>query len=184
MLKLSIDDREGFNEKTGEFINVKACTLRLEHSLIAISKWEAKWHKPFLDGEKHSIKETRDYIQCMSLDPNVDPNVFFLLNGQEIKQILAYIDDPMSGTTFGKTDDEDPNHEIMSSELMYYYMLANDIPFECEKWHVNRLLTLLKICGIKNKAAMGNGKNKTSKSQLLQKYASMHQANKARKKAK
>lgn len=178
MLKLEIADREGFNEKTMEFVEIKGCTLHLEHSLIAISKWESKWHKPFLNGDKHSMAEIRDYIRCMCIDNNVDENVFRMLTIKDINKVMDYIDDPMSGTTFGKSENDQKNDEIMSSELMYYYMVANEIPFECQKWHINRLLTLLRICGIKNSAAT---KPKHSKNQLLEKYAAIHQANKRRK---
>ena len=180
MLKLEISQREGFNERTMEFIEVKACTLHLEHSLIAISKWESKWHKPFLNGDKHTTAEIKDYVRCMCLDPNVDPMVFQLLNYQEMKQITDYIDDPMTGTTFGKEDNKEENHEIMSSELLYYYMIANEVPFECQKWHINRLLVLLKICGIKAKQM--DGKPKKSQRQLLEEYSAKHQARKKAKK--
>ena len=181
MLKLVIADREGFNEKTMEFVEIKGCTLHLEHSLIAISKWESKWHKPFLNGEKHSMPEIRDYVRCMCLDTNVDENVFKYLSMKDMTKIMEYIDDPMSGTTFGKEENNEPNKEIMSSELLYYYMVANEIPFECQKWHINRLLTLLRICGIKNSAGT---KPKHSKNQLLEKYAGIHARNKAKRKAK
>lgn len=184
MLKLEISQREGFNERTMEFIEVKACTLHLEHSLIAISKWESKWHKPFLNGEKHSVAEIKDYVRCMCLDNNIDPMTFQLLTPKEMDQIMSYVDDPMTGTTFGKTDNGEENHEIMSSELLYYYMVANQVPFECQKWHINRLLVLLKICGIKAQAAGGGGKPKMSKHQLLEKYAGIHAANKAKRAGK
>lgn len=179
MYKLEIPEREGLNLKTNEFINVKACTLHLEHSLLTISKWESKWHKPFLSGETHSEEESLSYFKCMCLDKDVDPNVWYLLTPLEKSGILRYIDDPMSGTTFRKEPNAEGNDEIMSSELMYYYMAQNQIPFSCEKWHLNRLLTLLRICGIKNKV---NDKPKSSQSQLLNKYASMHAARKKAKK--
>ena len=179
-LELPIPEREGLNEKTREFIHVNECTLVLMHSLISISKWESKWHKPFLDGSAHSLVEIQDYARCMCInEKNIDPLVFSLLRPTEILRIKKYIDDPMSGTTFGQDDGEE-NHEIMSSELLYYYMIANEIPIECEKWHLNRLLALLRICGIKNKVNDPN-KPKKSQSELLTKYANMHAA---RKKAK
>lgn len=179
MYLLEIPEREGFDVKLNQFINTKACTLHLEHSLISISKWEEKWHKPFLNGESHTEQETLSYFSCMSLDKDVDPNIWFLLTPAEKMGILKYIEDPMSGTTFGKQDDQDGEHEIMSSELIYYYMSQNQIPFSCEKWHLNRLLTLLKICGIKNKV---HDKPKASQSQLLNKYAAIHAAKKRAKK--
>ena len=180
MLTLEIPEREGLNEATREFIYVKKCTLLMEHSLIAISKWESKWHKPFLDGEAHKLNEIQDYARCMCLnEKSVDPMVFKLLRPTEIMKIKNYIDDPMTGTTFGPSDDE-KNTETMSSELIYYYMIANEVPFECEKWHLNRLLTLLRICGIKNKIN-DPSRPKRSQSELLTKYANMHAARKAKK---
>lgn len=177
MLELKISARDAVNEITCEFIPIRETTLHLEHSLISISKWESKWHKPFLNGDKHTVVEMQDYVRCMCLDSRVDPIYFKVLTSYEIKKILDYIDDPMTGTTFGQTDDNGDS-QIMSSELLYYYMFANDIPIECEKWHLNRLLTLLRICGVKNKEAQSGAKPKQSQSQLLQKYASRHAARK------
>lgn len=180
MYTLIIDDREGFDERTQQFINVKACTLHLEHSLIAISKWESKWHKPFLDGERRTDAEIRDYARCMCMDKNVDDNVWSLLTPVDLIGIMKYTEDSHSGTTFGASDNnDDGHHEIMSSELIYYYMSVSKIPFSCEKWNLNRLLILLKICGIKNNP---KDKPKASQSQLLNKYASMHAARKKAKK--
>lgn len=179
MLTLEIPELEGCNEKTREFVNTKACTLHLEHSLIALSKWESKWHKIFLDGEPKPEKEMRDYLRCMCLDKDVDPAIWDLLPMNKVAEVFEYIDDPMTGTRFRKSDDEEPSRELMSSELMYYYMFSNSIPKECEKWHLNRLLTLLRIFGEKNKV---HDKPKASQSQLMNKYASMHAARKKAKK--
>lgn len=180
MLTLEIPELEGCNEKTREFVSTKACTLHLEHSLIALSKWESKWHKIFLDGEPKPEKEMRDYLKCMCLDKDVDPVIWDLLPMNKVAEVFEYIDDPMTGTRFRKNDEnEEPSRELMSSELMYYYMFSNSIPKECEKWHLNRLLTLLRIFGEKNKVS---DKPKASQSQLLNKYASRHAARKKAKK--
>lgn len=181
MYTLEVTDREGYNNATNEFINVKQCTLRLEHSLIAISKWESKTHRRFLDGEVKNLEDIRFYAECMCIEKNVDPNLWKLLTVNELKAIVEYTEDPMTGTTFGPDNNQNNNEEPekMSSELIYFYMAANKIPFSCEKWNLNRLLTLLKICGIKNQV---NDKPKASQSQLLDKYASMHAAKKRAKK--
>lgn len=180
MLTLDVSPKLGINNSTMEIIDVKACTLHLEHSLLAISKWEAKHHKIFLGDEKRTIPELKSYAKCMCLDKNIDDAVFSTLGPKEFEKILAYIEDPMTATTFGGQNDEDKEaEEKMSSELLYYYMFRNDIPIACEKWHINRLLTLLRICGVKDNT--GN-KPKKSQSQLLQKYASMHAARKKAKK--
>ena len=180
MLTLEVLPKLGVNNSTMELVEVKACTLHLEHSLLAISKWEAKHHKIFLGDEKRTMPELKSYAKCMCLDKNVDDAVFSTLSPKEFEQILAYIEDPMTATTFGPSDDDNvKDTETMSSELLYYYMFRNDIPISCEKWHINRLLTLLRICGIKDKVS---GKPKKSQSQLLQKYAAMHAARKKAKK--
>ena len=176
MLVLNVAAHEGLNEQTNEFVYTDACELHLEHSLIAISKWESKHHKIFLDGEHKSDFEIRDYARCMCLDKNIDQKVWALLSPRDIMRIMEYIDDPMSGTTFGHDDSNNDGHsEKLSSELIYYYMTAHKVPFSCEKWHLNRLLILLKICGIKNNP---DSKPKATQSQLLNKYASIHAAKK------
>ena len=175
MLTLEIPKLEGCNEKTREFIEVQPCTIHLEHSLIALSKWESKWHKIFLDGEPKPENEMRDYLRCMCLDKDVDQNLWSLLPTDKIMEAFNYIEDPMTATTFGAQNDQEQSRELMSSELMYYYMFSNSVPKECEKWHLNRLLTLLRVFGAKNKV---QDKPKTSQGQLLNKYASMHAANK------
>jgi len=180
MLTLETQQYEALNEITNEFVYIDKCELHLEHSLIAISKWESKHHKIFLDGERKTDAEIRDYAQCMCIDKNVNPLVWKLLTPKDFIKILNYIDDPMTGTTFAKDDDADNGHpEKLSSELIYYYMTAHKVPFSCERWHLNRLLTLLKICGIKNNV---DTKPKSSQSQLLNKYASIHAAKKRAKK--
>lgn len=142
--------QESFNEETGEFIEAESCVLQLEHSLVSISKWESKWNKPFLSNLNMTEEETLDYIQCMTLTENVDPIIFNHLNRKNVEQIKNYIAAPMTATTFSNNKAGKGGHEIITSELIYYWMVSLTIPFECQYWHLNRLLTLIRVCNIKN----------------------------------
>lgn len=150
MLQITVPSVECWDEKKEEFISVKETTLQLEHSLISLSKWESKWHKAFLTKEQKSTEEVIDYIRCMTITPNVDQNVYSCLTADNIKTINEYIENPMTATYFSKEQAGRPNRETVTSELIYYWMIALTIPVEFEKWHLNRLLTLIKICNIKN----------------------------------
>lgn len=150
MLKITIDGCDLFNESTQEFINVKTQTLQLEHSLVSISKWESNWCKPFISNNEMSYEETIDYIKCMTLTPNVDPNIYNCLTDKNLMDVKKYISAPMTATTFSNEKNKGHSRDIITSEVIYYQMIALNIPFECQKWHLNRLLTLIKICNIKN----------------------------------
>lgn len=143
---------EKFDEAKSEFIPImtKEQTLKLEHSLVSISKWEAKWHKPFLMKKTKTTEETIDYVQCMTLTQNVDPNVYKALTQQLLAEVSAYIDASMTATTFSKHGNRSANREIITSEVIYYWMVTYQIPFECQKWHLSRLLTLINVCNVKN----------------------------------
>lgn len=141
---------EDWDEEKGEFIEPKYQTLQLEHSLVSISKWESRWCKPFLSKGSMTDEETLDYIKCMTLTQNVKPEVYYRLTSENIKQIDNYIGSPMSATTFSKDTSAKGSREIVTSELIYYWMISLNIPFECQKWHLNRLLTLIRVCNIKN----------------------------------
>ena len=151
MLQIVIPQREYWNELTGEFFYIKEQTLSLEHSLVSLSKWESKWKKPFLSTFDKSVtdEEMRDYVRCMTLTQNVDPYIYLSLTQENLKEIYEYINDPMTATTFSEQNSR-PSREIVTSELIYYWMIALNIPFECKKWHLNRLLTLVQVCNIKN----------------------------------
>lgn len=167
-----------FNEETSEFYYIKEQTLLLEHSLVSISKWESKWKKPFIDpfGEK-TLDETRDYIRCMTITKAVDPKVYKVLPVQVIDQINKYIEDPMTATTFTFSEiNEPPSRKIVTAEEIYYWMVSLGIPFECEKWHLNKLLTLIKICSIKNQSK----EKKMSGRQLVNSNRALNEARKAR----
>lgn len=155
MLEISIAEQELYNEVSGTFINIPRQTLRLEHSLVSISKWEAKWHKPFLSSIKNSSnEEIQDYVRCMTVTQNVSEFTYMYLSNDNFDAIVEYIDDPMTATTFSDRNNK-PSREIITSEIIYYWMIAFNIPIECQKWHLNRLLALIKVCSIKE---MSKGK--------------------------
>lgn len=150
MLYLTIPSGELFDERTNEFIKTQERSIKLEHSLISISKWEAKYHKTFLSKDTKTSQQILDYIRCMTIGGNVEPEVYLGLDSATIETINQYIEDPMSATFFRK-EDGPPSSEPMTSELIYYFMTAFNIPFDpCETWHLNRLLNLIKIANIKN----------------------------------
>ena len=150
MLTIKIPDTEYYNEETSQFVSVKERTIDLEHSLVSLSKWESKWCKPFLAKDYKTDEETRDYIRCMTINTQPSTDVYRALTNTQIKEIAAYIDAPMTATTFSKAQLAGSNREIITSELIYYWLIAQQIPFECQKWHLNRLLTLIRVCSIKN----------------------------------
>lgn len=141
---------EGWDEKKQEFIEPKTKVLQLEHSLISLSKWESKWCKPFLTNSDKSYEETLDYIKFMTLTPNVGSEVYDHITIENMRDINHYIGAPMTATTFSEDRGGGRIREVITSELIYYWMITLNIPFECQKWHLNRLLTLIRVCNIKN----------------------------------
>lgn len=141
---------ESWDEEKEEFITPKYQVLQLEHSLVSLSKWESKWCKPFFDRKEKSVEETLDYIKCMTITQNVNPEVYNNLTQENINAINKYIEAPMTATTFSDNHKGSGSREIVTSELVYYWMVALNIPFECQKWHLNRLLTLIRVCNVKN----------------------------------
>jgi hypothetical protein len=149
MLKLTIIGTEYFNEETETFESVDNIDLELEHSLLSLSKWESKYKKPFLTSEKKTMQETVDYILAMILTPDYPEDIFQRLSQTDIRQINEYVDSSESATTFGTMPERKGVGEVITSELIYYWMVAFTIPFECERWHLNRLFALIRICNIK-----------------------------------
>ena len=130
MLKITISKKELFNEATNEFIDIPETTLSLEHSLVSISKWESKYCKSFFSREQKSDAETLDYVKCMTVNTNVSDDVYFGLSTQNLRDIKNYIDSPMTATTVRETSRPSGGRELLTSELIYYYMIALGIPFE------------------------------------------------------
>ena len=171
MLQIVIPGQEFWDEQKQEFINTKEQVLQLEHSLISLSKWEAKWCKVFLSKQEKTQEETIDYIKCMTITPNVDPEVYNHLTRENIKEIEDYIAAPMTATYFSLDNAGKSSREQVTSELIYYWMIALNIPFECQKWHLNRLLTLIKVCNIKNQPP-----KKMSKREIMSRNAALNAA--------
>ena len=153
MLTIVIPENDYYDPQTNVIKTNPACTATLEHSLISISKWEAKWRQPFLSTfskESFSMDMYRDYIACMSVTP-VAPEIFVGLTPDNMNAIKQYIDNPMTATTFSQRGPQGPvSRGAVTAEVLYYRMFSNQIPIECQKWHLNRLLTLLRVFDIKN----------------------------------
>ena len=162
MLRITIPASEQWDEQNQEFIQTKGQTLQLEHSLVSLSKWESKWNKAFLSKGEKTNEETIDYIKCMTISQNVDPNVYNNLTAEHFDQINKYIEAPMTATSFTEDKSGRVNREVVTAELIYYWMIALNIPFECQKWHLNRLLTLIRVCNIKNAPPKKMGKRATA----------------------
>lgn len=165
MLQIKIPiSPEGWDEKKRQFVEPKVQVLRLEHSLVSLSKWESKWCKPFFSKEEKTYEETIDYIKCMTLTQNVDPEVYEYLTEENFRQVNAYIEAPMTATTFSDNR-AGGKRETITAELIYYWMIALNIPFECQKWHINRLITLIRVCNVKNTPPKKRNKNDIAREQ-------------------
>jgi len=172
MLEIEIPDVELFDDQTEQFSTIKGQKLRLEHSLVSVSKWEMKWHKPFLGTDEKTREETIDYIRCMTLTQNVNEQVYDYISDDVIRQVNAYIADPMTATWFSGSAKTSGSYsrETVTNELIYYWMIAYKIPFEpCQKWHFERLMTLIRICQLKNEKP-----KKMSKNEILRENARLN----------
>lgn len=172
MLELIIPRRTFFNESTSEFIEFNETKLKLEHSLISISKWESKLKKPFLSDKKHTKSDMLYYIECMSLNPDIDPMVYKTIPDDLYSVITEYIEDSMTATTINDSSNAS-NNDIITAEIIYYWMIELGIPFECQKWHFNRLMTLIRVCGIKK-----GPQKKMSKREILEQNRRLNEARK------
>lgn len=162
MLKLKVNQDEFYDEERNEFSVAGGFELELEHSLVSLSKWESKTNKPFLSGEGHTNEEILLYVECMILTPDFPPGAVSTLTQEHIDAIRAYIESPESATTFGEMPEHKGPGERITSELIYYWMVAFNIPFEVEVWHLNRLFSLIRICNLKSTPP-----KKMSKSEIL-----------------
>ena len=171
MLQITVPGGEFFDEETNEFVVVKEQTLQMEHSLVSLSKWEAKWNKAFLGKSEKSTEEMIDYFRCMTITKNVNPLVYLCLSQENIDLISQYISAPMTATTIREIQHGSSSREIFTSELIYYWMIALNIPFECQKWHLNRLITLIRVCQIKTQPP-----KKMSRGEVMRQNASLNAA--------
>lgn len=175
MLQITIPGAEYFDDAKQEFVYEKEQTLQLEHSLVSLSKWESKWKKAFLSGKDKSHEETLDYIKCMTITKNVNPSVYSRLTNENLEQINSYISDPMTATYFPKDETKENSREVVTSELIYYWMIAMNVPPEYQKWHLNRLLSLIRVCEIKNAPP-----KKMGRKELMSRNAALNAARRKR----
>ena len=172
MLQIAVPmSPEGWDEEKQEFVEPTYFTLQLEHSLVSISKWESKWRKSFLSNPNKTSEEVSDYIKCMTITQNVKPEVYAHLSTDNINKINEYIAAPMTATYFSEDNSKKSMRESVTSELIYYWMIALNIPFQCEKWHLNRLLTLIRVCNVKNAPP-----KKRNRRDILSQQAALNQA--------
>lgn len=176
MLPIVLHKPEQWNEKTEEFIPGKDINIQLEHSLVSLRKWEAKYHKPFLSREAKTFEETLDYIKFMTITQNVPDEMYLYLSEDNIKKINEYMEDPMTATWFNTHDEKGKmNGEQVTAELIYWWMIALNIPDKFEKWHLNQLMTLIKVCNIKNQPA-----KKMNTREVMSRNAALNEARRKR----
>lgn len=148
MLKITIPEQELYNEKTNEFLITRRVVLTLEHSLVSLAKWESKYHKPFLSRAEKTREETLDYVRMMTITQNVDPEIYKNIPTETFQEILEYIEDDQTATTIKELHSQS-SREVVTAEIIYHWMIVFQVPFECQKWHLNRLLMLIRVCNIK-----------------------------------
>ena len=167
---------EVYDPNTQEFLYIKPQTILLEHSLLSISKWEAFWKVSFVETEKKSQEQIFDYIKCMTITQNVDERLYLFITKEQIENIIKYIQDPMTATTVTDRRKTRPGRkEIVTSELVYYWMIYYGIPVEeCQKWHFNRLMTLIRVFAAKS------SNEKMSKRDTLNMYRAENAARRAK----
>lgn len=175
MLQVTVPGYEWFDEKTNAFGSAKETTLQLEHSLVSIHKWEQKWNKPFLGKAPKTTEECIDYIRCMTLTQHVDPAIYNGLTADIFERVNAYIEAPMTATWFNEKDKKPVSHEVVTSEVIYYWMISLNIPWECRKWHLNTLLTLIRVCNAKNAP-----KKKQNRREMMEQRTALNKARRAR----
>ncbi len=174
-LTITVPGKDFYDPVSNRFITVKTQKLTLEHSLLSITKWESKWHKAYLSRETKTDEENFDYIRCMCVTEPSDPNVFLALTQQNVQDIADYIQNPMTATTINNRDKR-PSREIITNELIYFWMTNFNIPFDpCQKWHLNRLMTLIEVASIKNQPP-----KKMSKKDILSRNAALNAQRRAK----
>lgn len=168
MLKIEVSLKEGFNEATREFVTTEGFVIELEHSLASLSKWESKWEKPFLVSDQKTTEETLSYIYMMTVTPGITEDQLKSLSNANLEAINAYINAKNTATWFAKDQGRKTTGETVTAELLYYMMIALNIPFDpCEHWHLNRLITLIRVCNEKNSPKKMNRRDAANRQKAL-----------------
>src|SRR4051812_45246710 len=149
MLTITVGATDVYDEESGTFGDQGGVELQLEHSLVSLSKWESIYEKPFLGSINKTSEEVFSYVECMILTPNPPEEILKKLSQENIQEINEYIDRKMTATWFSEQPGAPKSREVITAELIYYWMTVFTIPFECENWHLNRLFTLIRICNVK-----------------------------------
>ena len=173
-IPIYLKEEELYNSATQEFIQVKAKTVYLEHSLVSIQKWEQKWHIPFLKDTPKTREQEQDYIRCMSMSGPLSDVDLMRFRQSDLIRINDYIQDPMTATTFNNKNARH-SRRILTAEVIYAQMIHYGVPFECKKWHLNSLMTLLRAC-YEEEAP----KKKMGKKDLYSRYNQIEAANRKR----
>jgi len=151
VLTIRVAMTEVFNDDTQMFEVGESFELELEHSLASVSKWEQSFEKPFLGPDDKTLEETLAYIMLMSVDPKTPPEVFAKLSRENFEEINQYINAKMTATWFREDKNQPPSREIITAEVVYHWMIHYNVWLEAEHWHLNKLLTLIRVCNEKNK---------------------------------
>lgn len=163
MLEILIPEQKDlFDSNTNEFLSVKETKLILEHSLLSLKKWEGRWKIPFLS-TKLNQEQMIDYIRCMTVSKNVPDDVYRVIPMEELQKVADYISDKKTATTFSYSKMQEQaarRGEIVTAEIIYYWMITLNIPVEFQKWHLSQLLALIRVVSIKN--SKDGGKRKLS----------------------
>ena len=168
MLKFNLPSIEFYDERTNRFFDKPSVDVRLEHSLASLSKWEQKYKKPFLGSAPKTLEESRGYVVCMSLDENFTEQDYYRLSSEQIQQVQDYITDQRTATTINRRK-TGPSREVITAEVIYYWMVSLMIPFEAENWHLSKLLMLIEVCAVKNQP-----KKKMSRSEALSRQRALN----------
>lgn len=160
MLRITVPGVEAFDEDSNTFVTLGDVELELEHSLASLSKWESEFGKAFLGKDEKTTEEVIAYVKAMTLTPDIPDDTYQKLSSENVEAINDYIGDTQTATRFNDPPGQTSrNRETITAELIYYWMVMFQIPFECQFWHLNRLFTLIRVCNLKQSKPKKMSKN-------------------------